>query len=88
MGQVGQRGGGREGKTISVGQLCVRVQGFLWEGGPGGMMEAVRMIRSGSYNICNGCNVRLKSAMQGMSQWSMYLGVFQDMKVSKGVYTR
>ena len=52
------------------------------------MMEAVRMIRSGSYNICNGCNVRLKSAMQGMSQWSMYLGVFQDMKVSKGVYTR
>ena len=45
-------------------------------------------IRFGTYNIRNGRNGGLKSALRGMSQASMDLGIFQKTKVTDGIYTR
>ena len=48
-------------------------------------------IRFGTYNIRNGgnwCNGGLESALLGMSQANMDLGIFQETKVTDGVYTR
>ena len=45
-------------------------------------------IRFGTYNIKNGRNRGLESALQGMSQANMDLGIFQEKKCTDGVYTR
>ena len=45
-------------------------------------------IRFGTYNIRNGRNGGLESALRGMSQANMDLGIFQDTKVTDGIYTR
>ena len=45
-------------------------------------------ISFGTYNICNGRNGGLKSALRGMSQANMDLGIFQEKKVTDGMYTR
>ena len=45
-------------------------------------------IRFGTYNIRNERNRGLESALRGMSQAIMYLGIFQETKVIIGVYTR
>ena len=45
-------------------------------------------IRFGTYNIRNGRNGGLESALQGMSQANMDLGIFQETKCTDGIYTR
>ena len=45
-------------------------------------------IRFGTYNICNGRNGGTKSALMGMYQATMDLGIFQEKKVTDGIYTR
>ena len=44
-------------------------------------------IRFGTYNIRNGRNSGLESALGGMSQANMDLGIFQEMKLTDGIYT-
>ena len=56
--------------------------GEVWEV----RQEAVFLIRFRKYNIQNGWNGRLESALHGISQANMNLGVFQETKVTKGVY--
>ena len=46
------------------------------------------MICFGTYNICNGRNGGLKSALRGMSQENIKLGVLQDTNLTGGVYMR
>ena len=50
----------------------------------------VQPIQFGLYNICNRRNGGIESALCGMYQANVNLGVFQDMKVTwgVGVYTR
>ena len=45
-------------------------------------------IRFGTYNIRNGRNSGLESALRGMSQANMDLGIFQETKLTDGIYTR
>ena len=49
--------------------------------------ETVRLIHFGTYNIRNGRNGGLESALQGMWQANVDMGVFQEMKSTKGIYT-
>ena len=46
------------------------------------------LIRFVTYNICNGSNRGLESALRGMSQANMNLGIFKEKKVTDGIYTR
>ena len=41
----------------------------------------------GAYNIHNSRNSYLQSALRGMSQVNMHLGIFQETKLTNGVYT-
>ena len=43
-------------------------------------------IRFGTYNIRKGRNGGLESELGGMSQTNMDLGIFQETKVTDGVY--
>ena len=43
-------------------------------------------IRFGTYNIRNGRDRGLDSALRGMSQANMELGIFQETKITDGVY--
>ena len=43
-------------------------------------------IRFGTYNIRNGCNDGLESALWGMAQANMDLGIFQETKCTEGTY--
>ena len=45
-------------------------------------------IRFGTYNIRNGRKGGLESALRGMSQANMDLGILQETKITNGVYTR
>ena len=45
-------------------------------------------IRFGPYNIRNGRHGGLESALRGMSQVKMDLGIFQETKCTDGIYTR
>ena len=45
-------------------------------------------IRFGTYNIRNGRNGGLESALRGMSQAKMDLGIFQETKCTDVIYTR
>ena len=45
-------------------------------------------IRFGTYNIRNGRKGGLESALRGMSQANMDLGILQETKLTDGVYTR
>ena len=45
-------------------------------------------IRFGTYNIRNGRNGVLESALRGMAQANMDLGIFQEKKCTEGIYTR
>ena len=42
----------------------------------------------GTYNIRNGRNGVLKSALRGMGQAKMDLRIFQETKCTEGTYTR
>ena len=44
-------------------------------------------IRFSTYNIRNGRNRGLESALRGMSQANMDLVIFQETKVTDGIYT-
>ena len=44
-------------------------------------------IRFGTYNIRNGRNGGLESALRGMAQANMDLGIFQETKCTDGIYT-
>ena len=41
-----------------------------------------------TYNIRNGRNGELESALRGMAQANMDLGIFQEIKCSEGIYIR
>ena len=56
--------------------------------GRGVRQEAVRLIRFGTYNIRNYQKGGLESALRGMSQANVDLGIFQDKKVTTEIYTR
>ena len=45
-------------------------------------------IRFGTYNIRNGRNGGLESALRGMYQANMDLGIFQEKMVTDNIYTR
>ena len=45
-------------------------------------------IRFGTYNIRNGRNGGLESAIWGVAQANMDLGIFQETKCTEGIYTR
>ena len=45
-------------------------------------------IRFGTYNINNGLNGGLESALRGMYQANMDLDIFQETKVTDSIYTR
>ena len=45
-------------------------------------------IKFGTYNIRNGRNGGLESALRGMEQANMDLGIMQETKITDGVYTR
>ena len=45
-------------------------------------------IKSDTYNIRNGRNGGLESALRGMAQANIDLGVFQETKCTDGIYTR
>ena len=45
-------------------------------------------IRFSTYNIRNGRNGGLESALPGMAQDNMDLGIFQETKCTDGIYTR
>ena len=45
-------------------------------------------IRFGTYNIRNRRNGGLESALRRVSQDNMDLGIFQETKVTDGIYTR
>ena len=78
-------------QTIYVIWLCVREWVFLLGGSQGeiqGVVRPTRLIRFGGYNIRNGWNGGLESALRGMSQSNMDLGVFQETKLTKYIYMR
>ena len=54
----------------------------------GGPTSGKVPIRFGTYNICNGRNIGLEAALRGMSQANMDLGIFQETKLTDGIYTR
>ena len=45
-------------------------------------------MRFGTYTICNGRNKGLESALRGVSQANMDLGIFQKTKITNSVYIR
>ena len=45
-------------------------------------------IRFGTYNIFNGRKGGLETALSGMSQANTDLGIFQETKLTDGIYTR
>ena len=66
----------------------VPYSGGLYREGQGARQEAVDTIRFGPYNILNGRDGGLNSALRGMSQANMDIVVFQETKVMGGIYTR
>ena len=64
----------------------VSTEGYQGEGQ--GVERLTRPIRFGTYNIRNGRNGGLEYALHGMYQANMNLGVFQETKFTKRIYTR
>ena len=82
-GGAGTSGGGQRGAGVKKG-VC-----SLWmcrrTGKP---TRGTLLIRFGNYNIRNGRHGGLESAIRGVSQANMDLGIFQETKVTDGIYTR
>ena len=70
--------GGRKEKRYSWWGARMRTRGSTKEEVP---------IKFGTYNIRNGRNGGLESALQGMDQANIDLGVFQETKCTDGIYT-
>ena len=45
-------------------------------------------IKFGTYNIRNGRNGGLETALRGMEQANLDMGILQETKITNGVYTR
>ena len=60
----------------------------FYRGGWGNRQEVVFPICFGTYNIQNGRNRGLEYYVRGMSNTNMDLGVFQETKLTKIIYTR
>ena len=41
-----------------------------------------------SYNICNGCNGGLESALRAMEAMGVDIGIFLETKITSGIYPR
>ena len=67
--------------------MCLSTGGSAG-GGQVVRQEAVRFICFGRYNIRNGWNRVLDSALRGMLQANVNLRVFQEKKVTEGIYIR
>ena len=82
---TGESGGGEE---ANGGRMK---KGARWWGAfkrTGGSTKEEVPIRFGTYNIRNGRNGGLESALRGMSQPNMDMGIFQETKCTDGIYTR
>ena len=75
-----EQGGQRRRKT----KRCILVGDVqeYW-----GSTRGRKSIRFFTYNICNGLNGGLDLALRGMSQSDKDLGIFQEIKLTDGVYT-
>ena len=69
-GEAGASGGGSGGRGEKLSRWSGRC---IHTGYP---TSGAVPIRFGTYNICNGCNSGLDSALWGMSQANMDLGIF------------
>ena len=84
-GEGGESGGGKgtmgggKGKGDSWWGARIRTRGSTKEEVP---------IKFGTYNIRNGRNGRMESALRGMAQANIDLGVFQEKKCTDVIYTR
>ena len=58
------------------------------DGVPGFLRGEEVPIRFGTYNIRNGRNGGMESALRGMAQANMDLGIFQETKCTEVIYTR
>ena len=98
---VGSRGRmdgeGQMGSGPARGSACGRAEKIRvrWEGMYRGKVQEVegggggrKLIRFGTYNIRNGKNGGLESALQGTEQYNVNGGVFQETKLRVGIYTR
>ena len=80
----GEAGASREGsrsrgeKRVSWSCMCRSTEK---------LMRGTVPIRFVTYNIRNGRNRGLESALREMSQANMDLGIFQETKVTDGIYT-
>ena len=83
--ETGELGGGEEANGGG------KEKGDRWWGAfkrtRGSTKEEVP-IRFGTYHIRNGRNGGLESALRGMFQANMDLGIFQETKCTEGIYTR
>ena len=73
---------GRESMGPLVGDVPEYGTGFIGRAREGGG------VRFGTYNIRNGWNVGLESALRGIWLSNMDARVFQETKVTDGIYTR
>ena len=83
----GERGGRREWG----GQWYTLKKGVRWWRmcqSTGSSTRGRVLIRFGTYNIHNGHNGVLESALRGVSNANMYMGIFKETKVTDGIYTR
>ena len=81
----GEAGANREGREGRVQKL------FRWWmmcKSAGSLTRGEFPMRFDAYNIHNGHNGGLESALRGISQANMNLGIFQEKKVTDGIYTR
>ena len=94
--EVRTDGEGRIGSRPTGGQAGgQRKYRFNWEGMCQGKRQAIEgrgggwtPIRFGTYNIRNGRNGELESVLRGMGQENVDVEVFQDTKLTEGIYMR
>ena len=90
-GRNGTRNGERVGRREQGRQQGPETKGVSWRRmcwSTGSPTREKGSIRFGTYNICNIRNGGLESALRGMSQANMYLGIFQGKKITHGIYNR
>ena len=80
-------GYGRTKLFMMVGYVSVYGE-FYGRGVQGDRQMAVLPICFGKYNIRNGRNGGIESALQGILQANVDLGVFQETNANKGIYTQ
>ena len=94
-GSTGEAGNGQvtskgESDGDEEGNVEGKKKGNRWWGAlksTGGSTKEKVPIRFGTYNIRNGRNGELESALRVMSQANMDLSIFQETKCTYGIYT-